>query len=369
MLDFLVTKAADGAEASAPTVPGSMDDALRGHVEAALRASGGNIRRTAAALGISRNTLRARMDKYGLRHSVGGAERAVADRTIACTIARRGCPHRVGTSPSRLPPCPAPPVVDGRRQQRPGGDRREGPQLWRADRRFGPDRSHRGLWTRPGRQRSQPRRPGGPRDPQRGGARPRDIERKRRRRDQHPLRPPRRETPGLHGQHRGGWQGRDVAHPRGARGGRPAWGDRRHGGGRPLCDARFRAGTSARPRAHSVGGAAPGDGPHQRDALRRPGVRARDTPRGQRASGAGPRAGRQHRRGGGGREIAAAARSRPAAPGLARPVLRRRALRHERALLPARGGAQELLPRPGHRHRSRGAGAGRAVIAARSRRS
>ena len=41
---------------------------MRARIEAALRASGGNIRRTAAALGISRNTLRARMDKYGLRH-------------------------------------------------------------------------------------------------------------------------------------------------------------------------------------------------------------------------------------------------------------------------------------------------------------
>jgi len=68
MLDFLVRTPADAAAVSAPPVPGSLDDALRGHVEAALRATGGNIRRTAAALGISRNTLRARMDKYGLRH-------------------------------------------------------------------------------------------------------------------------------------------------------------------------------------------------------------------------------------------------------------------------------------------------------------
>jgi transcriptional regulator with AAA-type ATPase domain len=69
MLDFLVRTPADAAEASAPAVPGSLDDALRGHLEAALRATGGNIRRTAAALGISPNTLRARMDKYGLRNS------------------------------------------------------------------------------------------------------------------------------------------------------------------------------------------------------------------------------------------------------------------------------------------------------------
>jgi transcriptional regulator with AAA-type ATPase domain/tetratricopeptide (TPR) repeat protein len=69
MLDFLVRTPGDAAEVSAPPVPESLDDALRGHVEAALRGTGGNIRRTAAALGISRNTLRARMDKYGLRNS------------------------------------------------------------------------------------------------------------------------------------------------------------------------------------------------------------------------------------------------------------------------------------------------------------
>ena len=70
MLDFLVGSPADATEVSAPRSPGSLDNALRGHLEAALRASGGNIRRTAAALGISRNTLRARMDRYGLRQHV-----------------------------------------------------------------------------------------------------------------------------------------------------------------------------------------------------------------------------------------------------------------------------------------------------------
>ena len=68
MLDLPVSKAADAAEMSARAVPGSLDDALRARIEAGLRASGGRIRQTAVALGISRNTLRARMDKYGLRH-------------------------------------------------------------------------------------------------------------------------------------------------------------------------------------------------------------------------------------------------------------------------------------------------------------
>jgi DNA-binding protein Fis len=69
MLDFLTPDdAAEPAEAADVADAGSLEGALRARIEAALRASGGNIRRTAAALGISRNTLRARMDKYGLRH-------------------------------------------------------------------------------------------------------------------------------------------------------------------------------------------------------------------------------------------------------------------------------------------------------------
>ena len=68
MLGFLPPS--DGGSATnegEATGVGSLEDALRGRIEAALHATGGNIQRTAAALGISRNTLRARMDKYGLR--------------------------------------------------------------------------------------------------------------------------------------------------------------------------------------------------------------------------------------------------------------------------------------------------------------
>ncbi len=69
MLDFLTPNdAVDPADASDVADAGSLEATLRARIEAALRANGGNIRRTAAALGISRNTLRARMDKYGLRH-------------------------------------------------------------------------------------------------------------------------------------------------------------------------------------------------------------------------------------------------------------------------------------------------------------
>ena len=69
MLDFLTPDdAVDSADAGHVADAGSLEGTLRARIEAALRANGGHIRRTAAALGISRNTLRARMDKYGLRH-------------------------------------------------------------------------------------------------------------------------------------------------------------------------------------------------------------------------------------------------------------------------------------------------------------
>jgi DNA-binding NtrC family response regulator/tetratricopeptide (TPR) repeat protein len=54
---------------------GSLQDAMRGHLLAALTQTGWNLSRTAALLGISRNTLRARIEKYGLR---AGAAPAVA---------------------------------------------------------------------------------------------------------------------------------------------------------------------------------------------------------------------------------------------------------------------------------------------------
>jgi transcriptional regulator with AAA-type ATPase domain/predicted ATPase len=45
----------------------SLDQAMRDHVEAALRQTGGNISQTAARLGVSRNTLRSHIKKLGLR--------------------------------------------------------------------------------------------------------------------------------------------------------------------------------------------------------------------------------------------------------------------------------------------------------------
>jgi transcriptional regulator with AAA-type ATPase domain/tetratricopeptide (TPR) repeat protein len=53
--------------AAVAEAPVSLDDAMRGHLTEMLTQTSWNISRTAALLGISRNTLRARMDKYGLR--------------------------------------------------------------------------------------------------------------------------------------------------------------------------------------------------------------------------------------------------------------------------------------------------------------
>ncbi len=57
-----------GVDRPAPGFP--LDTAVQQHVEAALDKTGWNISRTAAILGISRNTLRSRIRKFGLRSSV-----------------------------------------------------------------------------------------------------------------------------------------------------------------------------------------------------------------------------------------------------------------------------------------------------------
>jgi DNA-binding NtrC family response regulator/tetratricopeptide (TPR) repeat protein len=104
MLDFLTATDLHTGEtpyakdAGDIAVTGSLDHAVRARIEAALRVSGGNIRRTAVALGVSRNTLRARMDRYGLRHR------------------RQGVMSRAGTRPEPLTtPEPAAPVQWERR--------------------------------------------------------------------------------------------------------------------------------------------------------------------------------------------------------------------------------------------------------------
>ncbi|HEX6210935.1 MAG TPA: AAA family ATPase, partial [Methylomirabilota bacterium] len=75
--------------------PISLDDAMKGHLVDVLTQTGWNISRTAALLGISRNTLRARMDKYGLREREQTPKTAPRPR------------------PAEPPPPPAAPVVPG----------------------------------------------------------------------------------------------------------------------------------------------------------------------------------------------------------------------------------------------------------------
>jgi DNA-binding NtrC family response regulator/tetratricopeptide (TPR) repeat protein len=61
----------------APERPISFGDAMRAHLRATLDQTGWNISRTAAVLGISRNTLRARMEKLGLREGTAAVKRDV----------------------------------------------------------------------------------------------------------------------------------------------------------------------------------------------------------------------------------------------------------------------------------------------------
>src|SRR6266481_839468 len=68
ILELPSAMAAAPAAASAKAAPqASLQDAMREHLLAALTQTGWNVSRTAALLGISRNTLRARIEKYGLR--------------------------------------------------------------------------------------------------------------------------------------------------------------------------------------------------------------------------------------------------------------------------------------------------------------
>jgi len=95
--------------AAQPTVPaqaapqGSLQDAMRGHLLAALTQCGWNVSRTAALLGISRNTVRARIEKYGLR--TGPAPGAAAAAKPAAAAARaepaRVAPERAA-APTRI---------------------------------------------------------------------------------------------------------------------------------------------------------------------------------------------------------------------------------------------------------------------------
>ncbi|HEY7652970.1 MAG TPA: sigma 54-interacting transcriptional regulator, partial [Methylomirabilota bacterium] len=90
--------------ADAPARAVSLVDAMREHLLTSLEQTGWNISRTAALLGISRNTLRARMDKLGLRE--GAAPAAAAKREP-----RMIPPARPAPSPDLPAPEPAAPAA------------------------------------------------------------------------------------------------------------------------------------------------------------------------------------------------------------------------------------------------------------------
>jgi DNA-binding NtrC family response regulator/tetratricopeptide (TPR) repeat protein len=92
------------AAATAPARPLSLGDAMREHLLATLEQTGWNISRTATILSISRNTLRARMDKLGLRE---GAVPAAAAKREPRTIPLA----RPASSPALAAPGPVAPVV------------------------------------------------------------------------------------------------------------------------------------------------------------------------------------------------------------------------------------------------------------------
>ena len=79
-----------------PAAWAPLQDAMREHLLAALTQTGWNISRTAALLDISRNTVRARIERYGLR--TGAAPAPAAPRPVA-----EAMPVRVAAGPSPAP--------------------------------------------------------------------------------------------------------------------------------------------------------------------------------------------------------------------------------------------------------------------------
>src|SRR5580765_684494 len=111
--DVLGLTAVAPAKAAAATAtpagsPSSLDDAVRDRVADVLRQTGWNISRTAALLGISRNTLRARIEKYGLRPGEAPAPPPPAPRPERRPV-RRTEPPRVALDEAPAPVVVAPP--------------------------------------------------------------------------------------------------------------------------------------------------------------------------------------------------------------------------------------------------------------------
>ena len=86
------------------------------HLHAALVRTNWNISRTAVALGISRNTVRARMARFGLGRAPGAGLAAVPRR-----CRRPGAGALPGPPRRRFAPPPRPPPTPGRRPRPPCG--------------------------------------------------------------------------------------------------------------------------------------------------------------------------------------------------------------------------------------------------------
>jgi transcriptional regulator with AAA-type ATPase domain/tetratricopeptide (TPR) repeat protein len=100
--------------AAPPEAPVSLDDAMRGHLVEVLTQTKWNISRTAALLGISRNTLRARMDKYALRER---DTRPASRPRPTPAPARAAAPVTTAIAPA-LAPLALPPPPTARRWER-----------------------------------------------------------------------------------------------------------------------------------------------------------------------------------------------------------------------------------------------------------
>jgi transcriptional regulator with AAA-type ATPase domain/tetratricopeptide (TPR) repeat protein len=101
LVDPSPAPAAPGADAAPATI--SLGEAMGEHLRATLEQTGWNISRTAAILGISRNTLRARIEKLGLREGAAPAAKRAASPPAA---ARPTPAARMGAAPAGRPALP-----------------------------------------------------------------------------------------------------------------------------------------------------------------------------------------------------------------------------------------------------------------------
>src|SRR5499425_128292 len=103
MVGIQVADEAPPAPSAVPAGPGSLDDAMRDHLLAALTRMRWNISRTAALLGISRNTLRSRIDKLGLQPMEGSPRtRPAAGRSERPAAPRPGEPLSTAPPPAAV---------------------------------------------------------------------------------------------------------------------------------------------------------------------------------------------------------------------------------------------------------------------------